>query len=98
MVRESSGLIIMAKKIPQSIRKIANSKDFQPSVRIGKSGITENLVEEIDAQLSTKDIVKIKINRGLYERSQIDDVWKYLSDETNSTIISARGNVCVLWR
>tara|TARA_B100001996_G_C18546269_1_gene549013 strand:+ start:590 stop:856 length:267 start_codon:yes stop_codon:yes gene_type:complete len=88
----------MVKKIPQSIRKIANSRDFQPSVRIGKSGITENLIEEIDAQLSTKDIVKIKINRGLFERSQVNDVWKHLAEETNSTIVSARGNVCVLWR
>ena len=88
----------MSKKIPQSIKKIANSRDFQPSVRIGKSGITENLIEEIDAQLSKKDIVKIKINRGLFERSKIDDIWRHLSDETDSSIVSARGNVCVLWR
>ena len=85
-------------KIPTHIKKLANSKDFQPSVRVGKSGITENLIDEIDSQLSSKEIVKIKINRGLFERSQIDDVWKHLSEETNSTIISARGNVCVLWR
>lgn len=91
-------MIFMVKKVPQSIRKIASSRDFQPSVRIGKSGITENLIDEIDSQLSSKEIVKIKINRGLFERSQIDDVWKHLSEETNSTIISARGNVCVLWR
>ena len=97
MVKEK-GLIDMPKKVPQSIRKIATSRDFQPSVRIGKSGITENLIEEIDAQVATKDIVKIKINRGLFERAQIDDVWKHLADETNSTIVSARGNVCVLWR
>jgi len=88
----------MSKNIPQSIKKIANSREFPPSVRIGKSGITENLIEEIDAQLSSKDIVKIKINRGLFERSQVNDVWKHLAEETNSTIVSARGNVCVLWR
>ena len=88
----------MSKKIPQSIKKIANSRDFQPSVRIGKSGITENLIEEIDAQLSKKDVVKIKINRGLFERSKIDDIWRHLSEETDSSIVSARGNVCVLWR
>tara|TARA_B100001250_G_scaffold270251_1_gene233251 strand:- start:600 stop:866 length:267 start_codon:yes stop_codon:yes gene_type:complete len=88
----------MSKNIPQSIKKIANSKEFQPSVRIGKSGITENLIEEIDAQLAKKDIVKIKINRGLFERSQINDVWKHLAEATNSSIVSARGNVCVLWR
>ena len=77
----------MSKKIPQSIKKIANSRDFQPSVRIGKSGITENLIEEIDAQLSKKDIVKIKINRGLFERSKIDDIWRHLSEETDSSIV-----------
>ena len=88
----------MSKNIPQSIKKIANSKEFQPSVRIGKSGITENLIEEIDAQLSKKDIVKIKINRGLFEREQIKQVWEHLSSETNSNIVTSRGNVCVLWR
>ena len=88
----------MSKNIPQAIKKIANSKEFQPSVRIGKSGITENLIEEIDAQLSKKDIVKIKINRGLFEREQIKQVWEHLSSETNSNIVTSRGNVCVLWR
>ncbi|RJU84376.1 MAG: hypothetical protein DWB99_00460 [Candidatus Poseidoniales archaeon] len=88
----------MSKNIPQSIKKIANSKEFQPSVRIGKSGITENLIEEIDAQLAKKDIVKIKINRGLFEREQIKQVWEHLSSETNSNIVTSRGNVCVLWR
>tara|TARA_B100001564_G_scaffold265820_1_gene227339 strand:- start:23 stop:289 length:267 start_codon:yes stop_codon:yes gene_type:complete len=88
----------MSKKIPQSIKKIANSRDFQPSVRIGKSGITETLIEEIDAQLSKKDIVKIKINRGLFQKDQIKQVWEHLSSETNSNIVTSRGNVCVLWR
>ena len=87
----------MSKKIPQSIKKIANSRDFQPSVRIGKSGITETLIEEIDAQLSKKDIVKIKINRGLFQKDQIKQVWEHLSTETNSNIVTSRGNVCVLW-
>ena len=88
----------MSKKIHQSIKKIANSRDFQPSVRIGKSGITETLIEEIDAQLSKKDIVKIKINRGLFQKDQIKQVWEHLSSETNSNIVTSRGNVCVLWR
>ena len=85
-------------KIPAHIQKLANSKDFQPSVRIGKSGITENLVVEIDEQLSRKEVVKIKINRGLFQKDQIKQVWEHLSLETNSNIVTSRGNVCVLWR
>ena len=80
------------------IKKLANSKDFQPSVRVGKSGITESLVVEIDEQLSRKEIVKIKINRGLFKKEQIKEVWQHLSSETKSTIVASRGNVCVLWR
>ena len=86
------------KKIPDSIKKLGNSRDFQPSVRIGKSGITETLKEEIDAQLAKKNLVKIKINRGLFDRTQIKEVWANLAESSNSTIVSARGNVCVLWR
>ena len=85
-------------KIPTHIKKLANSKDFQPSVRVGKSGITESLVVEIDEQLSRKEIVKIKINRGLFKKEQIIEVWQHLSSETKSTIVTSRGNVCVLWR
>lgn len=85
-------------KIPAHIQKLANSKDFQASVRIGKSGITENLVVEIDEQLSRKEVVKIKINRGLFQKDQIKQVWEHLSSETNSNIVTSRGNVCVLWR
>ena len=85
-------------KIPPHIQKLANSRDFQPSVRIGKSGITENLIAEIDEQLSRKEVVKIKINRGLFDKGDIKQVWEHLSSETNSNIVSSRGNVCVLWR
>tara|TARA_B100000900_G_scaffold236787_1_gene201066 strand:- start:3798 stop:4061 length:264 start_codon:yes stop_codon:yes gene_type:complete len=85
-------------KIPPHIQKLANSRDFQPSVRIGKSGITENLITEIDEQLSRKEVVKVKINRGLFDKGDIKQVWEHLSSETNSNIVSSRGNVCVLWR
>jgi RNA-binding protein len=88
----------MTRDIPASIRREAQSRAFQPSIRVGKSGITENLIEEINGQLSKRTLVKIKINRGLFERKDIDDVWSHLATETNSTLVLARGNVGVLWR
>jgi RNA-binding protein YhbY len=88
----------MDKEIPKSIHNLATSHDFQPSVRIGKSGITDLLIEEIDSQLTKKNIVKIKINRGLFDKKDIKAVWNSLADETNSIVVLARGNVGVLWR
>ncbi|MDP6870347.1 MAG: YhbY family RNA-binding protein [Candidatus Poseidoniaceae archaeon] len=73
------------------------SREFQPSVRIGKTGLTENIVQEIVNQLKKRRLVKIKINKGLYNREGKMEVWSYLSNETGSVLVLARGNVGVLW-
>ena len=83
--------------VPERIKRQAMDRDFQPSVRIGKTGITPNIVEEIRAQLKKRKLVKIKINKGIYERDSRNQVWDYLADETSSVIVLARGNVGVLW-
>ena len=85
-------------KIPSSIRQQAMSREFQPSVRIGKTGVNENIVEEIDAQLKKRKLVKIKINKGIYERSARNQVWEHLAQQTGSVLVLSRGNVGVLWR
>ena len=61
--------------IPKHILAQAKSGDLKPSVRIGKSGITENLIAEIDQQLNSKSLVKIKINRGLFEKDDLKMVF-----------------------
>ena len=83
--------------IPASIRREAQSREFQPSVRIGKTGITDALVEEIKSQLTKRKLVKIKINKGIYERSDREVAWAHLEEVTNSTLVLSRGNVGVLW-
>ena len=83
--------------IPDRIKRQAMDREFQPSVRIGKTGITPNIVDEIRAQLKKRKLVKIKINKGIYERDSRTQVWDYLAEETSSVIVLARGNVGVLW-
>ena len=86
------------KNIPKEIKKLALSRDLKPTIRIGKSGLTDNLVSEIATQLSSKKLVKIKINRGLFDKNDLENLWQHLSDSTNSTVVSVRGNVGVLWK
>jgi len=88
----------MTKHIPESIRLEALSQAFQVSIRIGKSGVTDTLISEIDTQLQKRSMVKIKLNRGLFERKAISEVWAKLAEQTNSVLVLARGNVGVLWR
>ena len=85
------------REIPDSIKRQAMDRDFQPSVRIGKTGITPNIIEEISAQLKKRKLVKIKLNKGIYERDSRTRIWDYLAEETSSMIVLARGNVGVVW-
>ena len=85
-------------EVPDNIKKLASSRDFDVSIRIGKSGITPALIEEVKSQLNKKNLVKIKANKGLFEKGDMKDVWTYISSETGSTIVLARGNVAVLWK
>lgn len=84
-------------EIPSQIKRQAMDRNFQPSVRIGKTGITENIVEEVRGQLAKRKLVKIKINKGIYDREDRAQVWEYLAQETSSLIVHTRGNVGVLW-
>jgi len=88
---------IKMSEIPSSIKRQAMDRNFQPSVRIGKTGITANIVDEIRDQLAKRKLVKIKINKGIYERDARAQVWQHLAQETSSLIVLARGNVGVLW-
>lgn len=86
------------KSIPKHILAQAKSGDLKPSVRIGKSGITENLISEISQQLNSKSLVKIKINRGLFEKDDLKRVWEHLCSETKSVLVLTRGNIGILWK
>ena len=45
---------------PKHIKKLAMSRELKPTTRVGKSGLTENLISEINGQLISKNLVKIK--------------------------------------
>ena len=85
-------------KLPKHIKRMALSRELKPTIRIGKSGLSDSLMTEISEQLANKDVVKVKINRGLFDKSDIVEVWNHIAKSTNSTIVSARGNVGVLWK
>ena len=84
--------------IPNHIRREAASKDVKPTVRVGRSGLTEALVEEVDGQLKQRALVKIKVNRGVFDRDNLALLWDTLVERTGSVLVLSRGNVGVLWR
>jgi|TARA_Y100000758_G_scaffold217932_1_gene156777 RNA-binding protein YhbY len=84
--------------IPEHIRSLANDRELKVSVRIGREGITENLISEIKNQLGAREVVKIKMNRGLFDREQKPAVWQELAESCVAELVDARGNIATFYR
>jgi RNA-binding protein YhbY len=84
--------------VPDWVLQQAKSRDFQPTVRIGKSGLSGMVEKELQDQLMTKKIVKVKVNKGLFDKSQLKDVWAHLAGASDSVVVLSRGNVCVFYK
>jgi RNA-binding protein len=65
-------------------------------VRIGRSGVTTGVIEEIIVQLKNREAVKVKLLGT--ERSEIKRVSLELADRCSAELVDVRGNTVTLWR
>ena len=86
-------------KIPNHIIKEAKNRDLLVSIRIGREGVTESLIKELDSQLRSKTIIKLKANKQILGSSEERKVvFSDIANSTNSFLVFQRGNVAVYWR
>ncbi len=83
----------------KKLRKEALNPSLEVTIRVGKSGLTESLVDELDTQLKSRGMVKAKLNRGLADDSaDRQNLWQMLAEQTSSKLILMRGNIAVFYR
>ena len=73
----------------------ARAHALEPAVYVGKAGVQDSLVREIDRALTAHELIKIKIDAEREERQSIADV---VSDRTDAAVVQRVGKVVVLWR
>ena len=76
------------------LKGIANTMD--PLFQLGKSGITENFIKQIDTTLETREIVKVKILKN----SDLDptEAANQIADELNAEFVQSMGSKFVIYR
>ena len=85
-------------KIPTRISRKSSDSELQITVRIGKSGVVDSVINEVKDQLSSRPLVKIKLNRGVANgSSERTEIFSSLASKTSSVISFSRGNIVVLW-
>jgi len=72
------------------------TKVLEATIRVGKNGITSNLIEEIKKQLKKRKIVKVKMLTSFVKIKNKKEAAKEIALKTNSKIADMTGFVFVL--
>jgi len=87
------------KKVPANIRRMAHDREFRATLRIGRSGLSDAMFDELDAQLRSRKVVKVKMNKGLTdEREERRTIFEEIAERMGAVLVDARGNVAIYWR
>ena len=70
--------------------------DLEPSVFLGKSGLTPNVVEEVDVNLEKRELVKVKIQEGCDLSPK--EVANQIAEELGAEYVQAIGRKFTLYR
>ena len=80
----------------QTKKEMMNRALNAMTINIGKSGVNDNVIEEIKRQLKANEIVKLKFAKNIAKDKDklIDDIVM----QTKSKLIDVRGHVVVIYK
>ncbi|MBI2655108.1 YhbY family RNA-binding protein [Candidatus Woesearchaeota archaeon] len=74
----------------------SKAKTLEPIVRIGKSGLSNSIIGEVNKNLAKRKLIKIKLLKSSLEGKEKGLMARELSEKTDSEIIEIVGNTVVL--
>ena len=79
-----------------SKKELMNRSLSTITINIGKSGINENVIEEIKRQLKAHEVIKLKFAKNISSEKQ--NYINNIIEKSNSRLIDLRGNVAVIFK
>jgi|GEM_PF-508148 RNA-binding protein len=92
----------MEKRLPGKVRRAIRAKyyDIEPRAWIGKKGLDESVINEINTQLEKDGILKVEIKKGALIVTQMkrEQIAEKVAQLTDSELIDVRGKRFILFR
>ena len=89
----------MSKMTPGKKRFIKRKfGEEKPTVWIGKSGASPELVTEIGKQLKRNKYVKCKILKSALSEQETKQITATVAEQTGSTLVEVRGHTFILFK
>ena len=84
--------------IPNGIKRKALDNTLEITIRIGKQGLNESIIEELKQQLVKRKLVKMKVNQGVASNNEErKSLFESISNNSESYLVLQRGNTAVFW-
>ena len=68
---------------------------LNPSVRVGKNGLADGLIESVDSQLGAHELIKVKFVNWKEQKDSFSD---QIAEKTKSENVGLVGNVAIFYR
>jgi len=80
----------------QNKKELMNRALNAMTINVGKSGVNDNVIEEIKRQLKANEIVKLKFAKNIArdKDTYIDEI----VSKTRSKLVDVRGHVAVIYK
>ncbi|ASJ13646.1 YhbY family RNA-binding protein [Thermococcus radiotolerans] len=92
----------MEKRLPGKVRRAIRARyyDIPPRAWIGKRGLDEGVIEEINTQLEKDGILKVEIRKGALISTELDrrQLAEKVAEMTDSELIDVRGKRFILFK
>ena len=84
---------------PKMKRRIKHELNAEkPTVLVGKHGVSQEVLAEIDGRLEKAEMVKAKILKSALGEDNAKTVAKKIALQTESTLVEVRGHTLILYR
>ena len=92
----------MEKRLPGKVRRALRARyyDIEPRAWIGKRGLAESVIDEINTQLEKDGVLKVEIRKGALISTGMDRkaIAEKVAELTDSELIDVRGKRFILFK
>jgi len=72
--------------------------EAQPTIWIGKSGVSETMLKEVEKQLDKNKMVKVRILESALAENNAKQIALKVAEQTESSLVEVRGHIFMLYK
>jgi len=73
-------------------------REAKPTIHVGKSGASQELLKEIEKQLDKNEMVKVKILQTALAEGEAKQIASRIAEQTEAVLVEVRGHTFMLYK